>query len=383
MGRMGLVAGVGAMVVLSACEVAVTPMEPGRDDLSVDDFGGRPGAVIVDPAGCAVVVGSMADGYATWPGFWQSADCAKFVGDAPGPPWGDIPNDDRRTMDAVVAQPGGGFVAVGEWVNPGDDLVAAILVMSSPDGVEWDSRTKPATTATYQHATDLVLTVDGTYLMTGGEGSEALVWRSTDLTSWEAVPLPARAGEPAPLYESAYAIAQAPDGRLVVVGSSNQTVSSLDQDAAAWVSEDDGLTWTAASAEGAFAPTLGSLESASSVVARADGTLMAAGRIANRPALWSSTDGLDWTPLDTTTWPADSGIRELVADDGSVLAVGSVRTDAGYKGVVWRLPDGAGAWSETRLAGVGAAVDATPIDDDRVVVIGGNGYKAWSTILTF
>jgi hypothetical protein len=371
-------------LLVAGCEVEVTPMEPGRDDLSVDDFGGDPHDVVVDPAGCAVVVGRMYDGYGSKPGSWRSADCARFVGDAPPspPPW--PPSEDRWTFDAVVARPGGGFVAAGERDRSHDELVADIVVRTSADGEGWEAAAAPAATDDYQHATGLLLTAEGTWLLVGGEGSRALVWRSADLATWEAVELPARAGEADPMWERASQVVQAADGRLVVVGSSTQTVYGTDEDAAAWVSTDDGATWTAAAAEGAFAPTVGSTEAAYGVVARPDGTLVALGRLGySTPALWSSADGLHWAPLDASAFPAGAGVGRLVFDGDALLALGSVAVDGGRRGAVWRQPLG-GAWTETRLTGVGGVTDAAPIGGDRVVVVGGDGYgKAWSAVLTF
>jgi hypothetical protein len=373
MRRIGLVSGAAALVLLSACEVAVTPMEPGL--AAGDDLGGDPFDVIADPAGCALAVGDVADGYALSTGYWRSSDCTRFVGHAPPPPsGGGVPSDDRNYLKAVAAQPGGGFVAVGFVDHPGDTPVGEVRVTSSVDGVTWEHRTPPAKQGTFQWANDVLRTQAGTYLMVGADFPHAMAWRSHDLDSWEAVELPANGAS------SQYAaeVAQGVDGRLVAVGLTFPTPS--ESYAGAWVSSDDGRTWTAAPPP---RDSFGSYTRMGAVTTRPDGTFLAAGHIGNRPALWSSPDGSAWTLLDTSAWPVHSSITNLAVDDGGVLALGSVTVEGVTKGVAWHLADG-GTWTETRLAGVGSAAAAAPIGDGRFVVVGGNSHgKAWSVVLDY
>jgi hypothetical protein len=164
-------------------------------------------------------------------------------------------------------------------------------------------------------------------IVTGSFGQRAEVWFSADGKSWRAVAAPT-----APT---------APDEGVFVSGLATSAVRVVaigiaGEDPAAWRSTDL-ASWTEARTAWGHDVYLAS-------VVDLGGALVIAGRRANRPTLWLSRDGLDWTAV---TLPTENGVdgdaAKVVAIGGAIVVFGYVVQDEGNGGssriadLVWTL----------------------------------------------
>ena len=194
-----------------------------------------------------------------------------------------------------------GLVAVGATRTAGSDRPA---IWFSADGRSWAAVDLTGNLDTETVLFDVAATPDG-FLAVGGTGvgperSVPAVWRSTDGTSWAAVPGPAGASGP-----------------LTSVAASGDTVVVAADSGNVWVSVDGGSTWTATDAGSAAGEAIGLAALAHgpagfviSGVADADRTLVVA----------TSPDGVSWRPVQ---------LPESVID-GSVDTVAVVGIPTGF-----------------------------------------------------
>jgi hypothetical protein len=161
-------------------------------------------------------------------------------------------------------------------------------------------------------------------IVAGSIREDAEVWFSPDGTAWRAAAAPSsRAGS---VFVSGLATSST---RVIAIGL-------VGEEPAAWRTAD--LTsWTQAGTAWGRDVYLES-------VVDLGGTLVIAGRRANHPTLWLSSDGLTWTSV---VLPSADGVdaeaARVVANDGEIVAFGYVTQDAGNGGssriadLVWTL----------------------------------------------
>jgi hypothetical protein len=164
------------------------------------------------------------------------------------------------------------------------------------------------------------------------------------------------------------AIAPGPGG-LVAVGFADGDRG--DDRPAVWTSA-DGLTWARlAAGSSAFAPG----DWLRGIAASGDGYVAAGQNGAGSAAIWSSPDGTTWTRLDGDLgagyeW---SWIMEVVAVDGGFVAAGAgvIDDSSGTMPVVWSSVDGV-AWERVALGPTGEIVSLAT-DGTTVVAVGSIG----------
>jgi hypothetical protein len=251
-----------------------------------------------------------------------------------------------------------GVVAVGS-VSGRFNSVAAVWY--SPDGQAWER---------IPHDDDVfgAPTADGNTMLldvaASGDGFVAVgtsftgehtgaVWVSADGRTWDRVAIGF----------DATSIAATKDGWLAAGGS--------DGNAAVW-SSPDGVNWTEIES-GSFHSETHRLMIFD--VASDGNTIVAVGgsdavdHREERPVIWTSTDGTQWSRVtdETGTFdiPVGDGIQTVTAGPNGYVAIGQERLseggDPGY-GAVWYSPDGL-TWQRTRLGDqtVGTIIPSWPV----------------------
>lgn len=137
------------------------------------------------------------------------------------------------------------------------------------------------------------------------------------------------------------------------------------------VSSDGGRTWRRGSVEGDSLPDdLG--DSAADEVVRGDDEFLASGTRSNGvPALWTSTDGLEWTMVETADLPftPQDTVDAITWANGTYLAAGVNSRRAGKASdrvIVWRGKD-ATSWQRHDLAKTVRDVPGSPSVADIAV----------------
>lgn len=239
-----------------------------------------------------------------------------------------------------------------------------------------------------------------------GSGPNAIVWTSADGAAWSRYELGASPADRAFLWSDVYDVI-AFHGRLVAVGYAEEPASRTTCQGGGtglvWVprmwTSTDGRAWTPIEDPDLRCGRLLALVAGGpGLVAVGDRQveLMSGSRSTGRTAdvgqIWTSVDGLDWSPAsapsdlewlwsvaggpaglvavagyrepvvsrDGLTWqraplgdPAGAGlfglmVNRVLADEHGYLAVGGIKVDAGYRAAAWSSPDGR-AW--TRILG--------------------------------
>ncbi|MFI5226290.1 MAG: hypothetical protein ACHQ3P_06405 [Candidatus Limnocylindrales bacterium] len=243
---------------------------------------------------------------------------------------------------------GATYVAVGTGAPAGDDPVAA--VWTSDDGVAWH---KAPTVAAFRGATLLsVVGWNGGYVAVGlggkptGSAPEQRVWHSMDGTAW----LPGTISDDA----------AGQDLQLSDVASNGSRLVAVDAAGLAVLVSDDGATWRRvpdmnpfASADGLFDMTF------TAIAATSSGGFVIVGADATGPAAWVSSDGLSWTraPAQTAFAPGDNGsyaITALIPLQSGLVGVGV-------------SPNGDAVESWTSSDGLNWSTQASPKVPDAVV----------------
>ncbi len=291
---------------------------PGDQRLA-DVAAGPAGSVAVGTDGGSAAVWASPDGEA-----WQRVGHDEGVFGGPG---------DQR-MDAVVALDDGGWMAVGSDTGPGNRDGA---IWRSPDGLTWSRISDEAALGGPgdQRLTDAVLGQQG-LVAVGVDGERASAWTSADGSAWSRVEV--GNGQLA-------GVAVGRDGVLVAVGSSN----GEGLDAAVWRSA-DARQWSGAGGDELGGP----LDQELAAVTQGDDLMVVVGRT-NRgggddAAAWASEDGgVTWTRSSHAEHVFGGDQAQAMLDvavwEGLVVAVGtSGSTPEARDGAVWI----------TELAGGGA-----------------------------
>ncbi len=226
------------------------------------------------------------------------------------------------------------------------------------------------------------------------------LWVSDDLETWRRSPDdPELAGGGR---QQAAGLAALGD-EVVVVGSDQRRPADDEAEVAAAPLATHGASWIVGLADGAAEPPVevAPLEltgfaagaTVTRVVAAADGLLAAgstsAGDDHDVPAVWTSPDGVAWTPVEAPALQDVTGTIEglTVTEDGGVVAVGQVtgpdpEEETDDRIGIWTSPDGA-EWTRTDLSDpvyAGAVGYSVTQAGDAIVAVGtsepeGRGYR--------
>ena len=260
---------------------------------------------------------------------WESTCEDRVCGDAPvGTPGGQIVR--------AVAATGDGFVAVGSDRARTGDFDAAVWL--TRDGHSWTRVTPTDGQLSGVHGqvmTDVIEIGSRRLVAVGRDGQDGAAWISHDGgVSWSMV----RQG----LFAAGSAVellaVEKHGPQLVAVGREQRAGKKR---AAAWISDDDGLSWEEASvANQSFRGQL-----MADVVSGQRG-LLVVGFDRESPdepakaAVWQSGDGRTWMPVASASFSGDgaramAGVAELAG--GTVMAVGAGQVDeSGPKeGRIW------------------------------------------------
>lgn len=201
-------------------------------------------------------------------GIWLSTDGQDWTpAEVP-----DSPPDTAVFVNGIVRS-GDGYVAVGTLGHPQGSGPMGSVIWLSPDGRTWaESEGSPSV----RNAPLSRLASSGDTVVAGGLAS---VWVSTDAGStWTEVPAPGSDG-----WNISDIVVH--DGRFVATGFIGSAFGP--QAAAIWTST-DGATWTQVNLEG---------ENTASAAALPDGRLLVVGETNDAVVAWISDDGETWEPI--------------------------------------------------------------------------------------
>jgi hypothetical protein len=327
--------------------------------------------VAAGPAGL-VAVGNTVDDAAVW----VSLDGTGFVPlDAAGADARTLAGPGHQRVEAVTVLGSGTsarFVAVGvdSAVTGTAELDAAVWL--SANGVTWSRA--PHDRAQLGGPGDEVMTAvtaGGPGLVAVGRaGTDAAAWISTDGERWTRVTSPSFSGD---RRREMLAVAAFPGG-IVAVGR------EIDVDGvehpAVWVAA-DGTEWARPplATAGGSAP-VGSLHG----VLVTSEQVLAVGDLADDGAVWTSPNGVDWTPV----LPLEDGDPVLGGDGVQSLgAVAAAPTGGGVRFVAvgeddggaaaWWSPDGA-VWHRQQMLDGDHPPVAVAALADRFVAVGPSGH---------
>jgi hypothetical protein len=200
----------------------------------------------------------------------------------------------------------------------------------------------------------------------GGTSSSPTVWLSVDGTSWS------RVWQGAAVRDTEFGsgpgasvLALGPDGLIVGAGSAYD--ESGEGVAAVWVSS-NAVDWIRVDPESAeFASDAGHGAFMSDIVWGPTG-FVAVGGDGRRAAVWTSTDGVAWTRIDTGQAPIGStwALSAIAALDGGYVAAGPDGTAELV--ALWTSADGI-SWDRVQVLGEGNA-DAIVSTEGGIAVAG-------------
>ena len=157
----------------------------------------------------------------------------------------------------------------------------------------------------------------------------ATVWSSPDALTWTAGAIDST-GEPS----QAEAAARYRN-TTVVVGS---TDAGAGEQAAVWTSTGAGVPFTLQSVPASNGPSVMTLVAAGAL------GMFAAGTVDGRFAMWSSTNGRQWSELPSAEKvigsSPDSRVNALIAEGDNIYAAGSVQPGADQQAALWTTSDG-------------------------------------------
>lgn len=232
-----------------------------------------------------------------------------------------------------------GFVVVGARDDRRGQQMAG--VWRSPDGLDWTPppQDTPLTGASGEVVTPLGVAIGPSGVVVVGTSlpltdvlpdvEDGAVWWSGDGRRWERVHAGAVFGGPGTQQPT---VVTWSGSAFVAVGSAADEVGGRLRPAA-WVSP-DGRSWRRAPVD-AFGGGSEADARLTSLVS-ADGCMIAGGLVGTSPRLWTSTDGLAWTPMQPPALELDAHGKVLAAaDQGELLVVLSEPTSSRvWKGVV-------------------------------------------------
>jgi hypothetical protein len=334
----------------------------------------RVGAGVMDP-----VVGlldiTVADSRLVALGFDPGADYRQdgvvFVSEN-GVDWTRLAADDPALTTGTVlifgvAAGGPGLVAGGMSCEDAEFPCLAgpyPTAWTSTDGTAW-TRTVVEQGVDFGAINDVLVTDHGIIAVggfaeptpEGGTTSSGVVWLSTDGTDWSrvwqgaGVPVAEFGSGPGP-----EVLALGPDGLIVGAGwAFNESGEGV---AAVWVSS-NAVDWTRVDPESVeFTSDTGHDAIISDIVWGPAG-FVAIGGDGSRAAVWTSTDGLAWTRIDTTQAPigSEAPLSAIAALDGGYVAAGpngfaDFDVWAESPVTVWTSMDGI-SWDRVQVLGSG------------------------------
>lgn len=208
----------------------------------------------------------------------------------------------------------------------------------SPSPFSWDRSTTGALavgggpTATLSAV--LAPELAGPWLLFGsrigtGDAPDATVWSSPDAVSWT----PASLGSAT---EASQALAAARYKELTVaVGSTGE---GADQQAAVWTTSPSASGFIPESVPASNGPSEMTLVTAGSL------GLFATGTVDGRFAMWSSTNGRQWSELPSAEKVIDASpgarVNALLANGDNVFAAGSLQSGPSIEAALWTTSDG-------------------------------------------
>ncbi|MEV4621396.1 hypothetical protein AB0J74_22145 [Asanoa sp. NPDC049573] len=336
-----------------------------------DDWMGGPQLLVADPDGCYVGFGR--DGLST--GYWAGeGDCLRSTVVTPQRFTGGdgIGGEDRNSVLSAVPAHGGGYLAITRHTFHGDAYAYETAIVrgdGAPGGwrtvAQFDADAGEDPFASHVGPLALAATEEG-YVAVGRHNDRPLAWLSTDGQRWRAVDLPTPPGARSTGVD---AVAAAPDGRLVAVGTSarrdaHYTILS-------WLSADGGRTWRRGTV-----PDPGGDPQLPVLVhdGRRFVALGGANGDVRGPALvLTSADGTSWQREETDARMLTSA---TVLPGGTVVAVSSTgeTRDTDETGgtrecaAAWLRSPG-GSWSREELGCDGVPTSLTPLHDGRVAAV--------------
>ena len=274
------------------------------------------------------------------------------------------------TMGTTSSSP---FVAVGTVPATGEVEHAA--VWTSPDGTTWSQAPDMADFGQAQMLAVAVGPVGymavGARCSTGECGSNA-IWTSSDGTTWTRT-------DGIPTVNGVNA-----DSRTVTAGGLGWIVGGTTFDSgsanppAIWTSS-DGSAWTRGTQPDAVDPASGTPQEdgvVTELATRADrivavGSLETSG--GHRAAVWTSSDGTNWTPVEEDPSFAEALMTAVAAGGPGFVAVGK----NGDGAAVWTSTDGTTWQADPSGPGfAGAQMTAVAASGGRLVAVGTNGSGA-------
>lgn len=264
---------------------------------------------------------------------------------------------DEYTYAFDVAAVGDALVAIGSWGAVPTDQRSWVTWTSTDGGANWTEARDESMPALGAAASGGPGLVGAQWNYSGTTPFDTTMVTSTDGITWE---------QTATLELAVvYAIDVIGD-RIVAVGSA-QADPSGESEAAAWYSDDRGVTWTPADL-----PDGGELMSLQDLAVLGDGlAALGAGGDANASAFsvdaWKTTDGATWEQFGVADGAIGSG---LAAVDGGLVAVGNLAGQAIGPGTSWLSPD-AEVWLESEALGIGDVRLGAAAGDGDTVVAGG------------
>jgi len=270
--------------------------------------------------------------------------------------------DEGHFAVGILANDSGGVV----WGT--DTRQGGTVILTSSNGTAWDLVTTRQAPIDDTFTNGIAL-ASGGYLLYGvgprcftecfPEDAPRLL-ASADGVSWELIQTPVTFS----------AITQTDTGALLAVGGSISEPTT-------WISEDDGRTWRL------HGPDRTIEEGRSAEVWALESTpfgLIAAGLDADRQSmLWLSEDGKTFIPtFQLPVGPEPTGPATAIAfGEGWVIAVGSLRTDAGDQQLMWASRDGI-EWQSVPLEGTylgGAGLEDIAYRDSVFIAVGYHAYS--------
>ncbi|MDG4825508.1 hypothetical protein O7635_26980 [Asanoa sp. WMMD1127] len=336
-----------------------------------DEWMGGPQVLLADPKRCFTGFGRDGLSTAYWVG---TGDCATAeVVTPPKRPQGDyLPGDDRNGILSAVPARGGGYLAIAKHTFANDAYAYNTSILrgdGTPEGwrtvARFDAADGEDPQASHVGPIALTTTRDG-YVAVGRDNDRPLAWLSADGVSWRAVDLPADGA----VGVGVNAVAAAPDGRLVAIGTSARPNEHYA--IRTWVSANGGRTWQTGTI-----PDLGGdpqlpllLHDGRRFVALggADGDLRGAALVLTSP------DGQHWQ-RDEAAANARMITAATVLPGGELLAVSSTGEEQETEesggtrecAAAWHSsPDG---WIREELGCLGVPTSLTVLKDGRVAAV--------------
>jgi hypothetical protein len=262
---------------------------------------------------------------------------------------------DEYTYAFDVAAVGDALVAVGSWGAVPSDQRSWVSWTSTDGGATWTEAREENMPALGAVASGGPGLVGAQWNYSGTTPFDTTMVTSTDGATWELTATLEMA--------AVYAIDVIGD-RIVAVGNV-QADPNGESEAAAWYSDDGGVTWTPADV-----PDGGALLTMQDLAVLGGGLAAIGAGGANASVsvdAWRTADGATWEQFGIADGAIGSG---LAAVDGGLVAVGNLAGQDIGPGTSWLSPD-AEVWLESEALGIGDVRLGAAAGDGDTVVAGG------------